>query len=161
FTITGYQDSNSHFTVFSPNANDITQERIGRNVANDATWVLIDRASGTWAYPRVILKEAIIHYNTANNSILLNPANYVVRISNDETDFVVQSTMLAASFSRDQHFLNASNLNAGTVPYARLPFSAGDVTNWNTAYNRGDFRTYGLAETQLTNVNDLNSDRSE
>lgn len=129
--ITGYTDANSHATVTSVNPNAITQVRFGRNLANDKSVIIID-GTGTWTYPKVIIKELIWHHSS-NGTFLENPANYSLTISTDETDYTNQVTILAANFSRDAFLRNAANLNAGTIAYARLPFTSTDVANWNAS----------------------------
>lgn len=129
--ITGYTDTNSHATVSCLNPDAITQVRFGRNVANDATIIIIDK-TGQWTYPKVIIKELVYHHSS-NDVVLLNPANYSVTISTIETDYVAQISRTVGQFSRDQYFRDASNLNAGVVPYARLPFASTDVDKWNAS----------------------------
>src|SRR5690606_30028369 len=62
-----------------------------------------------------------------------------------------------STFTPSAHTHSASDITSGTIPYARLPFSESDVSNWNTAYGWGDYRNHGLGTTSTVNSGTLSS----
>lgn len=52
-------------------------------------------------------------------------------------------TGVPTSFTPSAHNHTASDITSGTISYARLPFGASDVNNWNSAFTWGNHSTAG------------------
>jgi hypothetical protein len=52
-------------------------------------------------------------------------------------------TGVPTSFTPSAHNHAASDITSGTISYARLPFGASDVNNWNSAFTWGNHSTAG------------------
>ena len=96
-TIGAYTTTNSRRVVYGTGGIDrLTQVRFGRNVANTKTVILIDKGT-SWAYPKVIIDEIVLHH-TGSRGTLLDPSTYSVSVTTDETDFTLSGTISKANF---------------------------------------------------------------
>ena len=139
--MTGYGvNAVANKSVWCDNPDRFSQVRFGTISGGTGVYLIVDKASGygNFSYPKVTLDKVTLHYSSSNSTIYADPANYTLNITTDETSFVAGNSITNADFVRDNYYLNASNLNAGTVPYSRLPISSTDVNNWNTAYGWGN-----------------------
>lgn len=137
--ITGFTLNNQQRTVWCSAPDLISQVRWGRNVANNATYILIDAMAGGWSYPKVEVKEVYYSNSGTTSSTLIDASNYSVTISTDETDYVHNGTVTNVDFIKDSRYALASSLTG------YLPLTGGTLTgslSLGTASNAtGDFVT--------------------
>lgn len=119
--ITGYSTDNLNRSVWCSSPDMISQVRWGRNVANNATYILIDDPDEMWRYPKVEVKEVYYSHNGSQSNNLINASNYSVTISTDETDYVHNGTVTNVDFIKDSRYALASSLTG------YLPLSAGVI----------------------------------
>lgn len=127
---------------------DILEVKFGR--IGDNTVIIIKRSNPT--IHRLQVNISKFYYHHSNSADLYNDkSKYKVEYI-DEGDlegFTLNGVVENSEFIRDSYLWNKGD------------FTQTNVDNWNTAFDWGDFRDYGLGNTQAKTINDLGGENND
>lgn len=143
--ISAYSISNLVRSVTAiSSADNVKSVSFCRDIDNNTIIIIRSNSSSNFNYGKVNITN--FYHGVSYSSDLAVKTNYKVDavVESSLTDLTTNGTITNEQFTRDSYLWNKGN------------FSQADLDNWNVAFNRGDFRDFGLGNV-MTNSNNPNS----